>query len=108
IRDYEQIRSALIQGVFYRHTSPDDNHLMWSVVSDTDCFVYIMQKFHDPLRSHGRFHLCGLDADSDYQNADTGEIFSGDELMKIGITVPLIKEDFHVFFLHFQKMELKC
>ena len=108
IRDCRQIRSALIQGVFYRHTAPDDNHLMWSVVSDTDCFIYIMQKFHDPLRSHGRFHLCGLDADSDYQNADTGEIFSGDELMKIGITVPLIKEDFHVFFLHFQKMELKC
>lgn len=104
IADYKQNQKNFLSGTFYRHTTPDDNHIMWSIVNETDCFLYIMQKQHDPLRSHGKFHLLGLDPNADYQNIDTKEIFSGDELMHIGITIPCVKEDYHTFILHFRKM----
>ena len=103
--EYKKRRKSLIQSRFYHHTAPDSNHIMWTLVNDHECFVYIMQKLYDPLRSHGCFKLLGLDKNADYQNEETKEIFSGDELMEIGITIPLAKEDFHTVLLHFTKIE---
>lgn len=88
---------------FYRHDVPNDNYVMWSVVTEKVCTAVIFQKFFDPLRSNGPFRLLGIDPEVDYADVETGEIWEGDELMRIGLTVPFVKEDFHAFAVKLQK-----
>ena len=86
---------------------PNENYIAWSVVSVTgeECEVIIMQKLFDPRYSHGRIYLCGLHPEWDYKDESTGQIFGGDELMEIGVSLPLIKRDFHIFAFHFSKVK---
>ena len=49
--------------------------------------------------------MSGLMPDRDYQEKSSGKIYGGDELMEVGISVPLIKEDFHVFSFHFIRID---
>ena len=78
--------------------------MMWSCVSKEMCKAVIYQKFYDPLYSHGRFCFLGLDAQADYQEKGSNKIYGGDELMQIGLTMPLVKEDFHVFTVELIKV----
>ena len=48
-----------------------------------------------------------MDPDADYYETTTDRVYGGDELMEIGITVPLVKEDFYVFDIHLIKIEEK-
>lgn len=107
IEEYKQEREWIRKGNLYRHEVPNENYVMWSVVSEDrkDCAVMIMQKFHNPILSHGRFRLCGLDPESDYEEKTGKAVYGGDELMQTGITVPLEKEDYHVFTFYFTKVE---
>lgn len=86
---------------------PNENYIAWSVVSATgeECEVIIMQKLFDSRYSHGRIHLCGLHSEWDYKDESTEQIFGGDELMEIGVSLPLIKRDFHTFAFHFSKVK---
>lgn len=45
--------------------------------------------------------------EADYENVKDGKVYGGDELMEAGITVSLVKEDFHAFtFRGFFRMTL--
>ena len=35
---------------------------------------------------------------------EDGQIYGGDELMEAGVTVPLVKEDFHAYTFRFKKL----
>lgn len=107
ISQYKTEREFFSNGILYRHEVPDQNYLMWSCVGETECKTIIYQKFFNPLCSHGRFRLLGLDPDADYYETTTDRVYGGDELMEIGITVPLVKEDFYVFDIHLIKIEEK-
>lgn len=107
ISQYKTEREFFSNGILYRHEVPDQNYLMWSCVGETECKAIIYQKFFNPLCSHGRFRLLGLDPDADYYETTTDRVYGGDELMEIGITVPLVKEDFYVFDIHLIKNEEK-
>lgn len=103
--EHKEERSRLLDGTFFRHDVPNDNYVMWSVVTEEECLAVIFQKFFDPLCSHGRFRLLGLSPDADYTDIKTGETYGGDELMQIGVTVPLVKEDFHTFVIHLKRSD---
>ena len=103
--EHKEERSRLLDGTFFRHDVPNDNYVMWSVVTEDECLAVIFQKFFDPLCSHGRFRLLGLSPDADYTDIKTGETYGGDELMQIGVTVPLVKEDFHTFVIHLKRSD---
>lgn len=103
--EHKEERSRLLDGIFFRHDVPNDNYVMWSVVTEDECLAVIFQKFFDPLCSHGRFRLLGLSPDADYTDIKTGETYGGDELMQIGVTVPLVKEDFHTFVIHLKRSD---
>lgn len=103
--EHKEERSRLLDGTFFRHDVPNDNYVMWSVVTEEECLAVIFQKFFDPLCSHGRFRLLGLFPDADYTDIKTGETYGGDELMQIGVTVPLVKEDFHTFVIHLKRSD---
>ena len=107
ISQYKTEREFFSNGILYRHEVPDQNYLMWSCVGETECKAIIYQKFFNPLCSHGRFRLLGLDPDADFYETTTDRVYGGDELMEIGITVPLVKEDFYVFDIHLIKIEEK-
>lgn len=108
IREYKEERSDFSKGIYYRHDVPDPNYLMWSCVTNSKCRAIIYQKLWNPLSSHGCFKLLGLDPEKDYRERRSGRIYGGDELMNIGITVPLIKEDFHIFDFEFDEVETIC
>ena len=101
--EHKEERSRLLDGTFFRHNVPNDNYVMWSVVAEDECLAVVFQKFFNPLCSHGRFRLLGLSPDADYTDIKTGETYGGDELMQIGVTVPLEKEDFHAFVIHLKR-----
>lgn len=107
IAEHKKERSWLQKAVFYRNEAPNENYVSWSSVRDDgeEFFVFVFQKFFNPLYSHGRFRLNGLNPDSDYRETVSEKKYGGDELMEIGISLPLIKEDFHVFMLHFVRAD---
>lgn len=104
VQEYKQERSRFLNGRFFRHDTPNENYIMWSVVTEKECFAVIFQKFCDPLCAQGCFHLLGLESEADYKNMEDGQIYGGDELMEAGVTVPLVKEDFHAFIFRFKKL----
>ena len=79
---------------------------MWSLCDKEgkECIVMIFQKYYTPLSAHGLFKIPYLDAHSNYCELSTLQIYGGDELQNIGISVPLAKEDFHIFEFHFVKI----
>lgn len=106
ICDYKKMRHLIMKGVFYQHDVADDNYVMWSI-SDREkkeCIAMIFQKHYTPLSAQVLFKLPYLDPDSDYCEQQSGRKYGGDELAHIGVTVPLIREDFHVFEYHFIKV----
>lgn len=105
IKEYKRERVWLQKGNLYRHDLANENYEMWSVVSEDqeECEVVIFQKFYNPLFSHSRFKLCGLNPMCDYRNVESRQLYGGDELMRVGISVPLVKEDFYVFSIHLVK-----
>ena len=107
VLEHIEERSRFLNAAFYRHDVPNENYVMWSVVTERECIAVLFQKFFNPLYSRGRFRLLGLDPEGDYADAESGEVYGGDELMRIGVTVPLIKEDFHVFSFHFKKVSFR-
>ena len=38
-------------------------------------------------------------------DTESQKVYGGDELMQIGVTVPLVKEDFHAFVIHLERVE---
>lgn len=106
IKQHKIERSWQLNANLLRNDSPNENYAVWSLVNEdkSQFEVIIFQKFHNPLFSHGKFKLYGLNPDFDYMNVNDNLIFGGDELMQIGLTVPLVKEDFHAFSFKFVKI----
>lgn len=106
IAQYKRERAWLQKADFYRHEVPNKNYVMWSAVSPEkdQCILILFQKLYDPLNSHGKFKITSLNPEYDYCDRSSKRIYGGDELRQIGISVPLVKEDFHVFSYHFVKV----
>lgn len=107
IAEHKKERRWLQEAVFYRNETPNENFVSWSSVRNDgeECLVFIFQKFFNPLYSHGQFRLSGLNPEYEYLETASGKTYGGDELREIGISVPLIKEDFHVFTFHFARVD---
>lgn len=107
VSEHKRERAWMQEAIFSRHEVPSGNYQMWSLTRPdrSECQCLIFQKFYDPLCCHGNFRLLGLDPEADYRETGSGQVFGGDELMQIGLTVPLVKEDFHAFPFHFLRIE---
>lgn len=102
IAAYKAQRSWLMAGTLFHSQGSDQNCTAWSVASpdQTQCMMIVFQKLYNPLSSCTRFALCGLGP----ADAATGKVYGGDELMQIGLTVPLVKHDFTTFCFHLVKI----
>lgn len=103
IAEHKKERSWLQKALFSRNEVPNENYIVWSSTNRDreECLVVIFQKFYNPLCCQGQFPLADLNPEYDYLETTSGKIYGGDELMEIGISVPVVKEDFYVFTFHF-------
>ena len=107
IAEHKKEREWLQNALFYRNEPPNENYISWSSVKNSkeECLTLVFQKMFNPLYSHGQFRLNGLNPEYDYLETVSGKTYGGDELMEIGISVPLVKEDFHTFMFHFVRAD---
>lgn len=90
IRDYRKYNKLVREGDFYRLIAPTDDpfRCAWQFVSpdkkETMVTSVIMRR---PETEFYMLRLRGLDADTLYTDADTGEVYSGALLMRAGINL---------------------
>jgi alpha-galactosidase len=104
---YKEIRPIIQFGDFYRILSPFEyNEAAWNFVSkDKEEIVGMYFKIlSEPGAKIRILKFKGLDENAKYQNLETKEIFGGDELMNVGISIPMEKRDFESILWIFKRV----
>ncbi|NRT37098.1 alpha-galactosidase [Clostridium beijerinckii] len=107
VKLYNDIREIVQFGELYRIFNPfDGNEAAWNFVSNDKSefvatYVRILSLPAAPIRT---IKFKGLNPEYDYQDISTGEIFGGDELMNVGITIERVKQDFLSIQWRFKKI----
>ncbi|MFK7693911.1 alpha-galactosidase [Paenibacillus sp. HJGM_3] len=100
---YKELRGLVQFGQYYRLRSPfEGNDTAWMFVSEDgkEAMVLYVQVLSEPNAPLRKLRLKGLQADADYRvwDADLPEEsedrFGGDELMHVGLNLPVWKGDF--------------
>jgi alpha-galactosidase len=108
VKFYKEIRSLVQFGTFYRILNPfEGNETAWSFVSEdaSETIVFYFKVLSQPAAAVRTLRFKGLDPDSLYENIITGEVFGGDELMNVGVTVPLVQKDFTSTYWKFKRID---
>ncbi|MHB0882521.1 alpha-galactosidase [Paenibacillus sp. SEL1] len=106
---YKEIRSLIQFGKFYRIINPfDENEAAWNFVSEdqTEMAASYFKVLSQPAAAIKTLKFKGLNPDYIYRNVETGELFGGDELMHVGITLARVKQDFLGMFWRFVKEDI--
>lgn len=104
---YKEIRSLIQFGTFYRILNPfEGNEAAWSFVSSNaaETILFYFKVLSLPADAVKTVKFKGLDSEGSYRNLDTGEIFGGDELMNVGVTVPFMQKDFVSCYWRFKRI----
>ena len=104
IQFYHQIKDTVHFGDLYRLWSPFngmDTAWMYVGFDQKQAVVFYYKTLATPNPPFLRMKLRGLNPQLRYKINDDDQVFYGDELMKIGLTLPLIKTDFfsEIYFL---------
>ncbi len=97
VRFYKEIRNTVQKGAFYRLENPfEGNTAAWEFVSEDgrEVLAFRFTVLCRPNAPVEILKLQGLDEEARYQNAKTGEIYGGDELMYSGISIPPEEGDY--------------
>ena len=108
IEEYKQIRELIQFGELYRIFNPfEGNESAWNIVSkDQEEMVATYVKVLSlPGASLRTIKFEGLNPDFSYINLETQEVFGGDELMNVGVTIPRVKQDFHSMKWKFKRVK---
>ncbi|MEK3948899.1 alpha-galactosidase [Paenibacillus sp. FSL H7-0703] len=106
---YKEMRSLIQFGKFYRIINPfDENEAAWNFVSEdqTEMAASYFKVLSQPAAAIKTLKFKGLNPDYVYRNVETGELFGGDELMHVGITLARVKQDFLGMFWRFVKEDI--
>lgn len=104
---YKEIRPVIQFGDFYRILSPFEyNEAAWNFVSKdkSEMVAMYFKILSEPGTRVRILKFKGLNKNAKYQNLETSEIFGGDELMKVGISIPRQKQDFISILWRFKKI----
>lgn len=88
VKKYHEYYDLIHYGDLYRLISPFDNphRAAWQIVSpEKDCFMVTIVTMSNVRQSHEILKLQGLDGKKWYRSENTGEVCSGDLLMKAGL-----------------------
>jgi alpha-galactosidase len=100
---YKQIRPIVQYGEFYRLFNPfESNHAAWMFVTDdqSEAVLTYVKVLAEPSDAFIKVCLKGLDPHVKYNIDALEKSFYGDELMNIGINVPLMNGDFKSIMWH--------
>ncbi len=107
-KTYQRIRKCLYNSDFYRIRSPfGGNDSAWSFVSKNKKKVFVMyvRILNGATNEFDWLKLKGLQADKLYQEVNTKEIYTGEELMNVGILLPRHPYDFHGILYEFNQVK---
>lgn len=107
VEDYKQIRPLIQFGDFHRILSPfERNDTAWIFVAP-DKSEAMLGYFRVLAQPNDAFHIVkckGLEAEALYKHEESGEIYGGDELMNVGLSIPQLHGDFTSLFWKFTKV----
>ncbi|GMA58299.1 hypothetical protein GCM10025858_28020 [Alicyclobacillus sacchari] len=107
IATYKSIRQLVQFGDFHRLLSPfEGNETAWMFVSAQrdEAYVAYFRVFPDPLQPVRRLRLRGLQESARYRLEETGEVFAGDLLMRVGIAMPLMHGEYQSVAMRLRKV----
>ncbi|UOF88684.1 alpha-galactosidase [Fodinisporobacter ferrooxydans] len=102
---YKQLRHLIQFGDMFRLLNPfAGNEAAWMFVSEdqSEAFVAYFQVLAEANAPVKTLRLKGLHSQTAYEIIETGEIYGGDELMYVGLTVPVLHGDFQSFVFRLQ------
>lgn len=109
VADYKERRQLIQFGNYYRLLSPfEGNEAAWVFVSQdqTEALVYYFRVLAEPNAPFRSFKLKGLDPKRMYAVADTTEVYGGDELEYVGLSVPAgLEGDYQSYVWHLKAQE---
>ena len=109
IAGYRRDAALILTGELYRLRNPfTDNAFCEMVVSEDReqaYFVYVRGLNAPKIASKPRVLLKGLDADTVYEIEEREGVFTGEELMRVGIQLELEHGDFTSEILHIKSVE---
>ena len=106
IISYQTIRPVIQYGHYYRLASPfEENIVAWMFVSpkQDEAIVFLGRILASAQPAFHEVYLLGLDDEALYQEQTSKRLFSGAELMTVGLYFPDFQGDFQTELLHFKK-----
>lgn len=94
---YKKIRKTTQFGDFYRLLSPFDcNKAAWMSISEdkTEIIVSYVKQYAEPNKEDKPLKLLGLEEEVQYEIVGEDTVVGGDELMNVGLYIPLLKGDY--------------
>ena len=107
IISYQTIRPVIQYGHYYRLASPfEENIVAWMFVSpkQDEAIVFLGRILASAQPAFHEVYLMGLDDEALYQEQTSKRLFSGAELMTVGLYFPDFQGDFQTELLHFKKL----
>lgn len=104
---YKKIREIVQFGTYYRLIDVfNENCCAWEIISKDkkDILVTYIQILSQAAYQVPIINLKGLDKNAKYMELESGNIYGGDELMFLGITIPRERADFKSWRFHFKKI----
>lgn len=108
VASYKQIRSLIQYGKFYRLKGPHEgNQTAWMFVSpdQREAMLFTFQEQAFAQGALTKTHLAGLKPDLLYREEATGQVYSGAELMKLGLYDPVVHQDYTSKSYHFKVLD---
>jgi alpha-galactosidase len=106
---YKEIRSLIQFGQFYRLLSPfEGNETAWLFTNDdqSEAIVFYFSVLAEPAAPLKFLKVTGIDPHKEYQLVGTDQVFGGDELMYVGVSVPVeLRGDFQSFTWHLKEVK---
>ncbi|NGM83870.1 alpha-galactosidase [Paenibacillus sp. 7124] len=107
VAKYKEIRSLIQFGDFYRLLSPfEGNETAWLFTDKEkkEVMAFFFNVVAEPAAPLKYLKLHGIDVTKKYRLVGTDEIYGGDELAYVGLSVPAEAErDFHSYVWYFTK-----
>lgn len=103
---YKEVRDLIQFGDYFRLINPfERNEYAVNFVSENqeEVLAIYMKVLSEPAAPFHILKLRGLDENSLYKDYETGEIYSGQELMYAGISIANVKQDFYSRYWYFKK-----
>jgi len=106
---YKEIRQLIQFGDFYRIRNPfEGNDTAWLFVNKdkSEARVFYYRVLAEPAAPFDVLRLKGLDLTREYQVVGSDQIYGGDELTYVGLTIPAdIHGDFQSYVWHLKAMK---